>query len=197
MTEPHTPDPVAAPDAGRADDPDAASERGAPAENPSPHRNAFTAWLDTRFRNPAAIYGLLVFQAFIAIDSDDAHDVWEVLATSVSTLVVFFIAHVFAEVLTHHGRHGFWVATWHAMQHASGMLYAAIPASLVMIVGALQGSDMDDVFGETMLVTWVVLAVLGYAAYSARGAHVVMRILGALGTAALGIVIVLLEYAIH
>lgn len=160
-------------------------------------RNAVLAWLDARLRTPAAIYGLLVFQAFITIDTDQGDSAWEVLGASLSTLVVFFIAHVFANVLTDHGEHGLRTATVRAMQHASGMLYAAVPASLVMVAGGLQGLEMDDVYAQTMWVTWIVLAILGYAAYQRRGAHIAIRVLGALGTAALGIFIVLLEYAIH
>lgn len=169
---------------------------GAPGAE-APRRDGFLAWLDARFRTPAAIYGLLVFQAFITIDADDGDSVWEVLGTSVTTLVVFFIAHVFANVLTDHGEHGLRKATRRSVQHAVGMLYAAVPASLVMVGGALQGLTMDDVYAETMWVTWVVLAILGYAAYQRRGAHMAIRVLGALATAALGILIVLLEYAIH
>lgn len=160
-------------------------------------RNAFTAWVDERFRTPAAIYGLLVFQAFITIDSDDSDDVWEVFGTSVATLLVFFIAHVFAHVLTDHGEYGLGAATRRAMKHASGMLYAAVPASLVLLAGAVQGLPMEDVYDATMWMTLVVLAALGYAAYWRRGAHVVIRIIGALGTALLGILIVLIEYAVH
>lgn len=160
-------------------------------------RNPVMAWLDARLRTPAAIYGLLVFQAFIAIDTDEGDSAWEVLGTSIGTLVVFFLAHVFANVLTDHGEHGLRRATVRAVQHASGMLYAALPASLVMTAGGLQGLEMEDVYAQTMWVTLVVLAILGYAAYQRRGAHIVVRIIGALATAALGIFIVLLEYAIH
>lgn len=160
-------------------------------------RRGFLRWLDARFRTPAAIYGLLVFQAFITIDTDEGDSAWEVLGTSIGTLVVFFVAHVFANVLTDHGEHGLRRATWRSMRHASGMLYAAVPASLVMVAGGVQGLEMEDVYEQTMWVTWVVLAILGYAAYQRRGAHIVIRILGALATAALGILIVLLEYAIH
>jgi hypothetical protein len=48
-----------------------------------------------------------------------------------------------------------------------------------------------------MWVTVAVLAILGYLAYWRRSAHVLVRLLGALGTTALGLLIVALEYALH
>ncbi len=160
-------------------------------------RRGVVGWLDARFRSPAAIYGLIVFAAFLSVDSEHADDVWDMLATAVWTLVIFFIAHVFAHTLTDHGERGLRAATRGAVQHASGMLYAALPASLALVLAGMQGWAVDDAYEASMWVTVAVLAVLGYVAYWRRGAHWSVRLLGALGTAALGVLIILLEYAIH
>lgn len=160
-------------------------------------RGRWGTWLDNRFRSPAAIYGLIVFAAFVTISSDHAHDAWEMLNTAVWTLIVFFLAHVFAETLTAHGERGLRASIVHAVVHAAGMLYAAIPGTITLIVCGVTGVNADDSYEATMWVTWVVLAILGYVAYWRRGAHVAIRLLGALGTAALGLFIVLLEYAVH
>ena len=154
-------------------------------------------WLDVRFRSPAAIYGVIVFAAFVTISSDHAVDAWEMLESSVGTLIVFFIAHVFAHTLTDHGEHGLGRATRRAVQHSAGMLYASIPATVVLIVGGIRGAAPEDVDDFSLLATIAVLAILGYNAYARRGARRFMRLVGAAGTAALGVFIVLLEYAIH
>jgi hypothetical protein len=154
-------------------------------------------WFDARFRNAAAIYGLIVFAAFVTIGSDHAEDAWDLLDTAVWTLLIFFIAHTFAHTLTDHGERGLRAATWHAMQHAAGMLYAAVPAALVLVVCGVNGVSADDAWRASTWATTVVLAILGYLAYAQRGAHPVIRVVGALGTAALGWVIVILEYAFH
>lgn len=154
-------------------------------------------WFDTRFRSATAIYGLIVFAALLTIASDEEPNAWEVLETAAVTLVVFFIAHAFAHTLTDHGEHGLRAATWHALQHASGMLYAALPAAAVMAYCAARGVDGEDAWFFAMCVTIVVLGVLGYLAYAQRGAHPVLRMLGAFGTAVLGALIVLLEYIVH
>lgn len=165
-------------------------------ETPPPSRRVHE-WFDTRFRTPAAIYGLIVFAAFVTISSDHAEDAWDILDTAAWTLVVFYIAHVFAHTLTDHGERGLGAAVRHAMRHAVGMLYAAIPAAIVLVVCGVQGVSPDDAYEATVWTTTIVLAILGYIAYWRRGAHPVVRLLGAAGTAALGMLIVLLEYAVH
>lgn len=160
-------------------------------------KRGIALWLDARFRSPAAIYGLIVFAAFITISSDHAADAWDILDTSAWTLVVFFLAHVFAHTLTDHGERGFLQASLHAVQHAAGMLYAAIPATAVLVVCGIRGTSVPDTYAATVWATTLVLAVLGYVAYWRRGAHLLVRILGAIGTAALGLFIVLLEYVVH
>lgn len=169
----------------------------APAPAPTGPLRRVGHFLDTRLRSPAAIYGLLVFAAFNTIASDHEATAWEVLGTSFGSLIVFFLAHVFAHTLTDHGRHGLRDSIALALQHSGGMLYASIPAALTLAIGASQGMSGDDASDASMWVTLGVLAILGYVAYARRGAHVAVRLLGALGTALLGMCIVLLEYIIH
>lgn len=166
-------------------------------ESPPPASHGLAGWLDVRFRRPAAIYGTIVFAAFLAIGSDHAEDVWDLLDNALLSLVVFFLAHVFAHTLTDHGEHGFARAFRRAVEHSAGMLYAAIPTTLVLVIGGLEGESLEDVYDVTVWVTIAVLAVLGYVAYWRRGAHVVVRLLGALGTGLLGFALVILEYAVH
>jgi len=155
------------------------------------------AWFGVRFRSPAAIYGLIVFAAFVSIADDHAEDVWEVLWSASVSLVVFFIAHVFAHTLTEHADHGLRRATREGMRHGAGMLYASVPSILVLVWAGLTGVSVDDAFEACMWATFAVLALLGYGAYARRKAAIAVRLLGAFATACLGIFIVALEYGIH
>lgn len=155
------------------------------------------AWFDVRFRSPAAIYGLIVFAAFVTIADDHADSVGEVLLSAATSLVVFFIAHVFAHTLTEHADHGLRHATREGMRHGAGMLYASVPSVLVLLIAGATGVSVDDAADLSMWSTFVVLALLGYNAYRRRGAGLAGRLLGAFATACLGVFIVLLEYAIH
>ncbi len=168
----------------------------APVTRPS-HLARVLAWFDVRFRSPAAIYGLIVFAAFVSIADDHTDSVWEVLESATTSLVVFFIAHVFAHTLTEHAAHGLRGATREGLRHGSGMLYASLPAILVLVYAGVAGVSVPDAFEACMWATFVVLGLLGYGAYARRKASIPMRLLGAVSTACLGVFIVLLEYAVH
>jgi len=155
------------------------------------------AWFDVRFRTPAAVYGLIVYSALLMITSDHYSDVTEVVVASVSTLVVFFIAHVFAYTLADHGVHPLGRATRYAITHSAGMLWAALPPTLAMIIAGVAGLDADDASSYALWATMAVLAFLGYVAYSRTGAGIALRIFGAIGTALLGAFVAILEYAFH
>jgi hypothetical protein len=155
------------------------------------------AWFDVRFRSPAAIYGLIVFAAFVTIADDHAESVGEVLVSASSSLVVFFIAHVFAHTLTQHAEHGLRHATAEGFRHGAGMLYASVPSVLVLVFADAADMSVEDASELCGWSTFVVLGVLGYFAYARRRANLVMRLLGAFATACLGLFIVILEYAVH
>lgn len=157
----------------------------------------FFHWFEARFRSPAAIYGLIVFASFVQISSEHSESTWLVLRTAVLTLLIFFVAHVFSHTLTDHGALGLPRAMRNAIGHASGMLYASVPASIVLVVGGIRGIAPDDVVDGAMIVTVIVLAALGYGAFARQGVPIVIRLIGAAGTALLGMLIVLLEYLIH
>ncbi len=160
-------------------------------------------WLDVRFRSATAIYGLIVFTAFITLTSDEIDDAGhpihasEMLEDAVPALLVFYAAHVFAHTLTDHGEHGFGRSLRHALQHSSGMLWTAIPTVLILVIGTLTGMSGYDAYWLSMLVAVLMLGILGYASYARRGSSQVIRVLGAVGTGLLGALIILLEYALH
>jgi len=155
------------------------------------------AWFDVRFRSPAAIYGLIVFTAFVSIAEDHAESIEDMLETSVLSLVVFFIAHVFAHTLTEHAEHGFRKATMSAVRHGAGMLYASVPSIIVLLIAGLTDASPGDAVESCLWTAFVVLALLGYNAFRSRGARLLFRLLGAFSTALLGILIVALEYGFH
>ena len=157
----------------------------------------FRGWLHRVFGGPSAVYGLILYAALIAGVSDESTDSLEVLIVSFISLIIFFIAHVFAHTLSDHGEHGFWRALEGGVRESVGMLYAAIPSTLALIAGVVTRMDADDSVGLALLVATLVLGALGYSAYARRGAGTFVRIVGAVGTAILGFAIMLLNYAVH
>ncbi|WP_396641760.1 hypothetical protein [Microbacterium sp.] len=157
----------------------------------------FGAWLRRVFGGPSAVYGLILYSALIAGVSDESTDALEVLFVSLFSLIIFFIAHVFAHTLSDHGEKGLRDALRGGLAHSAGMLYAAIPSTLVLIVGATTRMDAEDAVSIALLIANIELGVLGYSAYAQRGAPRIVRVLGAVGTAILGFAITVLNYAVH
>lgn len=166
-------------------------------DDPGTGRQRWHEWFDTRFRTPAAIYGLIVYSSLLMITSDHYSDVTETIQASLSTLIVFFIAHVFAYTLADHGKHPFGRALRFALTHSAGMLYAAILPTIAMGIAGAQGLDASDSTDYAVYATMLVLGFLGYVAFMRTGRPQWVRILGAISLALLGAFVAILEYAFH
>ncbi len=103
--------------------------------------------------------------------SDTASETWQVVLLSIASLLVFFLAHVFSYTLSAHGRLPFAEAVAHGLRQSTGMLYAALPSTAVLVLGTTEGYDAEGVAGLAILVAMVVLFMLGYSAYARRGVH--------------------------
>jgi len=158
-------------------------------------------WLRETLGTPSAVYGLVLYQALIAAkvgDEDDQTPTALVAVISVATLLVFFAAHVFAEWVAGHGRHDLRHALRRAFANSLGMLLSAIPPTIVLIVCAVLGIAAWDAEDWAMLVAVLMLAFLGYEAFAQRGYPVWLRVVGgALGTATIGVIVILLNFLAH
>lgn len=151
-----------------------------------------------RLVTPDAVYGLILFSALIGAVDDDNSEALEVLFVSVVSLVVFWGAHVFAGTIAAHGADTpLGAALRRAIGHSMGMLYAAILPTLVLLLGVFHVMSADDAVGLALVVAMVLLGVLGYSAFAQRRSPVAIRILGALGTALFGAVMIVLNIAVH
>jgi hypothetical protein len=171
-----------------------------PGDRPGPGdgRGAVRRWFRSRFGNPSAVYGLIVYTAAIgALSVEDEDDLGSVLVRSVIALLVFFVAHVFAHTLADHGRLPLHQAIWSGVTHSVGMLYTSIPSTIVLILGVVFDWDPGDASDLALLTSVIMLGILGYSAYAERGSRHVIRWVGAVGTAALGFLILVLDYLVH
>jgi hypothetical protein len=174
--------------------------------------------LRRRLVTPDAVYGTVLFAALIATSSEadpdsdgipgvetgvhleiatqDRLDLVEVLLVSVTTLLVFWVAHVYARTIARHGRDtGFRDALREAIGHSNGMLWSAIPATLILVLGVI--GIVPDAVDWALLVNVLVLGFLGYQSLSERGRPVWRRIIAGVLTAVLGVVIILIKVAVH
>lgn len=170
-----------------------------PARTPPPPGSApVKNPISSMFATEQAIYGVLVVSGVIVASGGHGGTSVVVLVTVAVTVLVFWIAHVYAGTLARYGdAHGLREAIRRALHHSWGMLVAALVPSLVLALGAL------GVLEETVslwVALWVgvgVLAVLGYGAVARRGAPVLVRVGAAAGTALLGVLMMALKAFVH
>lgn len=181
----------------------------APPAHPAAHSSARgdTAGLPAHVRlrhrvvTPPAIYGTLLVSAIIGTAEDGDSDL-EVFITTASTLVVFWIAHVFAEAIAHYGRRAgddvtMGAALRRSLSHSSGLLYAGILPCGVLLLGTLGAMPEWVAYGLSLLLPIVLLAALGWFAVSDRGGRWPAKLLAAWVTSFLGFVVILLKIIFH
>ena len=158
----------------------------------------FRQWVRDRFVTADAVYGLILYSALVAGVSDENSTALEVLVLSVASLVIFWGAHVFAGTVAGHGAEtNLRGALRRSLGHSSGMLYVAILPSLALLLGVAHLVGADDAVNLALLVATVVLGALGYNAFAQRKRPVAIRILGGLGTALFGLLLILLNVIVH
>ena len=109
---------------------------------------------------------------------------------------------MYAGTVAHHGldhdRHtGLGEAFQVSLRRSFGLLFSALIPSLVLLLGATGAVDDGTAIWLALWTCVVVLALLGYIAFSRRGAAWPWRIVGAFGTAAFGFAMILLKAVIH
>ena len=158
----------------------------------------FWHWVGVRFVTIDAIYGLILYAALIAATSDTDSHSDSVLFFSFFSLLIFWGAHIYAGTIVNHAANTPLVtAIWAAMKHSSGMLWASVVPSIPLLLGAFKVLDDFAAVEFALLAATVLLFLLGYHAFSRRGAKIVTRVFGGIGTALFGSLVILLNAAVH
>ncbi len=144
------------------------------------------------------VYGLILVAGLIATSGSAGSPAWVTFVFTGVTVTVFWVAHVYAGAVAEHGAPSesgvpktVREATGEAARKSRGLLVSMLPPAAALLMGMI--GILSDA-AATWLSLWVsvmALAVLGYIAYSRKGAKWWMRIVGALSTASFGVVIII------
>ncbi|MBK4348322.1 hypothetical protein [Lacisediminihabitans changchengi] len=161
----------------------------------------FLRWLRDHLVTADAVYGLILYSALLVVLVDD-HDALETFFISSGTIVVFWAAHVYAgTIATHRGPDGepqsMRSAFRHTISHVSGMLYAAVLPAIIVLLSAFGVLSIENAVDDALDLVVLLLAVLGYFSFAQRGAKIIVRILGAIGTGLFGVLIIILNVIVH
>ena len=154
------------------------------------------------FATEQAVYGVILVSGMIVVSGINDSTAWQVFWTVAVTVIVFWLAHVYAGTVAHHGLdHGRLLGIRESFRaslaHSWGLLASALIPSLILLFGATQAVPDDVAIWLALWTGVLVLAVLGYVAFARRGAPWPLRVLGGLTTAAFGLVLMLLKAIIH
>jgi hypothetical protein len=148
-----------------------------------------------------AVYGLILVSGMIVVSNSLVGTSINALLTVVVTVFVFFCAHVYAGTLARlaatDGAAGFGPSLAASAKHSVGMLIAAVPPLVILLLGVTKVFPDDTAIWAALLLDIVLLALLGWFAVSRWTVRIWPRVVSALITAAFGAVLVALKAFIH
>jgi hypothetical protein len=161
-----------------------------------------TQLVRTTFVTEESIYGVILVSGMIVVAGSHGASSWQVFWQVIGTVLVFWAAHIYAGTVARHGlEHGHVIGIRAAFRasfrRSLGLVASAMIPSLILLLGATKAIDDSVALWIALWVGVLVLAVLGWIAFARRGASWPIRLAGAVGTAAFGLVMILMKALIH
>jgi hypothetical protein len=158
--------------------------------------------LPTDLVTEASVYGTILVSGMIVVSRGYGATSWQTFLGVIGTVIVFWAAHVYAGALVEYGVNEAEDATMasavrRSLRHSLGFLTSAVPPSIVLLLGALQVVPDNAAVWTALWLGVFILGALGYSAFALRGSAWPIRVLGCVGTAALGVAMILLKVGIH
>ncbi|WP_106813886.1 hypothetical protein [Microbacterium timonense] len=169
------------------------------ATTPSPrHRRGARRVLDA-YSGEHAVYGLVLVTALVAVGWEEDTD-FEVLLFVVGTVVVFWLAHIYAAVVASRAAQPakpLKTAVADGARHASGMLVAMLVPAALLFLGTIGLIEEYTAYFLALGSGIVMLAVIGYANAARNGSSWPWRIAGVLTTTVMGALVIGLSILAH
>ena len=159
-------------------------------------------FMRTTFATEESVYGVILVSGMIVVAGGHGESSWTVFWTVLITVIVFWAAHVYAGTVARHGLDddrmiGLREAFRISFRRSLGLLASALIPSFILLLGATRAIPDAYAIWTALWVGVVVLAVLGWIAFSRRGSSWPIRLAGALGTASFGIAMIVMKAFIH
>ncbi|SDH28522.1 hypothetical protein [Microbacterium pygmaeum] len=145
------------------------------------------------------VYGIVLVTAVIAVGWNDETDL-DVLIFLLGTVVVFWLAHIYAGVVASRGavqREPLGRAIRTAMQHASGMLIAMLIPAALLGTAVLGWVEEYTAYYLALGSGILMLALIGYLNAARNGSTWPWRVAGVISTTLLGSLVIGLSILVH
>jgi hypothetical protein len=165
----------------------------------TPRRQPWSeASIRRRFVTPELISGIVLVSVVIAI-ADESDGIFDVFAVTILSVLVIWATSVFAHTVAAQRRRddkaviNVSIALRIALGESTGYLIAAILPTVFLLIGLLGGRSGEVAYWTALWIQVVLLGVAGWFAFGGRRIAWYWRLCGALATAALGILAILLK----
>ena len=153
------------------------------------------------YRTEHAIHGTVLVSAVIAIGWNEDTDL-DVLLFVLGSVGVFWLAHVYSGVLAREDDReprfrAIVVAARETIRHTGGLLVAMVLPTLFLLLAVVGWVDEYVAYFAALWVGVAELAVLGWFASARRGSPWYLRLVSAVVTASLGLLIIWLSSLVH
>ena len=154
------------------------------------------------FITEESVYGTVLVNGMIVATGSHGASSMSVFVTVLTTVVVFWAAHVYAGTIAGHGvdmgeRASLAASFRRSLRRSVGFLTSAVPPSVVLLLGALRVVDDTIALWVALWLGVAILAVLGFIVFALRGDSWPIRILGAISPALFGVAMIILKAVIH
>jgi positive regulator of sigma E activity len=145
------------------------------------------------------VYGIVLVSALIGVGWNDETDL-EVLIFVVGTVIVFWLAHIYAAVVASRAARppvALRIALLHGIRHTYGMLVAMLVPALLLWLAVVGLVEEYTAYYLALGSGIVLLALIGYANAARNGSTWPWRVAGILSTTALGLLVIVLSILVH
>lgn len=153
------------------------------------------------FLTEQSIYGLILISGMILVSGVHGDASLKVLVTVIVTVLVFWLAHVYAGTLAtfsgHLGGGDLILAMRHSIHRSRGLLLSAVFPLSVLSLGTLDLVDDETAIWGALWMNTLVLGVLGWVGVSRWSTSVWWRLASALTTALFGGFVIVLKAIVH
>jgi hypothetical protein len=156
-------------------------------------------WLFRTPESAGAIYGTIAAMAVIAGTAKEPEH-GKALSLTIATLLVFWLAHVYAHALAHHLRGATrlrWATVTAAMREERPMLLAPLPSFVLLLLGAVGLVEEHRAIRLALWAGVLQLFAWGFAYARRQGWGRLPALVTGVVNGVFGLVIVLLEVVLH
>lgn len=154
------------------------------------------------FATEEGVYGVILVAGMIVVTGSEQTPAWNIFVAVAGTVLVFWAAHVYAGTVARHGVEngrvvGVRESFGRALRRSWGMLVASFIPAALLLLGATRVVPDPVAIWAALWTCVAVLAILGFIAFTRRGAPWWVRIAGAAATAGFGMLMIALKAALH